>query len=394
MVILFATPYFSRKGQELQGGGFEVYLSRVSSALRELGHTPIIISFGEDNIHEVENGIEVIFVRRPQACLKVGSLGMKLLYERILQSFVLNKEIAKLVKQRHIDVIQFPSLSALALCYFGHTPAVMRMSSYSKIYNMGEDFNKKKIDIWGLCERLASYRCNAVFAPSNVIAAIFSHDIRRKVSVIESPFLNDLTSYDECIYSDKLRDKKYFLFFGRLVADKGILIIAKCLRRFLREYPEYYFVCCGDDCEINGEKAVDILKNAAGPYQEHFLHLPSLPHKMLYPVIKHADFVVCPSLIENLSNSCIEAMYFERIVIGTDGASYEQLISDGKSGLLCIPGDAQSLFAKMRQAAQMCTEQKLMMGKNAGKRIDRLKPELVVKRLLRYYKYIVDTVGK
>lgn len=114
---------------------------------------------------------------------------------------------------------------------------------------------------------------------------------------------------------------------------------------------------------------------------------------LLYPIVKHADFVICPSLIENLSNTCMEAMYFERVVIGTDGASYEQLIDDGESGLLCIPGDSTSLLNKMNEAAAMSEEQKLEMGKRAKERIDKLKPEIMIKKLVRLYQYIIDQQG-
>lgn len=86
----------------------------------------------------------------------------------------------------------------------------------------------------------------------------------------------------------------------------------------------------------------------------------------------------------------MEAMYFERVVIGTDGASYEQLIDDGKSGLLCIPGDSESLLRKMNQAAAMSEAQKVEIGQRAKKRIDRLAPEVMVKKLMRLYQYVID----
>ena len=78
---------------------------------------------------------------------------------------------------------------------------------------------------------------------------------------------------------------------------------------------------------------------------------------------KKLIFVILPSLVENLSNACIEAMYFERVVIGTDGVSYEQLIDDGISGLLCKPNDADSLLEKMNEAASMSETQKRKLGK-------------------------------
>ena len=127
-------------------------------------------------------------------------------------------------------------------------------------------------------------------------------------------------------------------------------------------------------------------------YKERILHFDVLPHKELYPIMQHADFVICPSIAENFSNACIEAMYFQRVVIGTDGTSYEQLIDNGKNGLLCTPGDAESLLETMNAAAVMSEYEKIQMGKNARKRVDRLQAEIVVNKLLRYYQYVIEHV--
>ena len=83
-------------------------------------------------------------------------------------------------------------------------------------------------------------------------------------------------------------------------------------------------------------------------------------------------------------------MYFQRVVIGTDGASFEQLITHGENGLLCKIGDARDLLEKMQMAVHMDNGQKELMGKKAQKRIDRLKPEYAVKRLLRLYGHITE----
>ena len=166
------------------------------------------------------------------------------------------------------------------------------------------------------------------------------------------------------------------------------------MQYFLQSNPEYYFVCCGIEKLINGKNPLNILRKAAGRYIERIIFIKELPHNLLYPIIRHADFVIFPSLIDNFPNACIEAMYFERVVIGTDGTSLEQLIDDGKSGLLCKPNDADSLLKKMNEAARMNDKQKIEMGKNARKRIDRLTPEFVVKKLLRYYQYIIDNTNK
>lgn len=96
--------------------------------------------------------------------------------------------------------------------------------------------------------------------------------------------------------------------------------------------------------------------------------------------------------MDNFPNACVEAMYFSRRVIGTDGASFEQLITDGKNGLLCKPGDSKSLLNKIDYAMSMSEDEKLRMEEMAKKRIELLKPEVAVKRLLSFYNKVIYTV--
>lgn len=390
MVILFATPFFRKRGETPKGGGLEAYLFRVAGALKEFGHTPIIVSLGTRELHYVENGIEIHFV--VDSHVRLGQGNLQLAYDRFKKSLIMNHKIKEMIKERHIDIIQFTSVYGLATCYNGKIPAVMRMSSYTKLAN--KDLNEGEKYIKSMYERLAAHRCNAVYAPSNVVANAFAKDIHRKVSVIEPPFWNDCVNCDSSMYEQKLSGKKYVLFMGNLGIHKGTLVIANILHNYLKAHPEYYFVYCGEDWLIHGKSAVRILREKARAYKDRLIYLRTLPHSLLYPVIQHADFVICPSLMENLSNACMEAMYFGRVVIGTDGASFEQLIDDGISGFLCRPGDEKSLLHKMNDAASMSDIQKKEMGKKARERIDQLAPKYMVRKLLRYYRYVIIHVEK
>ena len=238
-------------------------------------------------------------------------------------------------------------------------------------------------------ERIASKRCNAVFAPCENTAREFGRDIRRRVFVIESPFYNDVVKYDESVYRKNLSGKKYVLFFGRLYAEKGILVIADILYRFLQMHEDYYMVFCGETTSIHGTDARKLLKQSAKELSGQIKFFDPLPHESLYDLIRKAEFVILPSLMENLSNACIEAMYFGKTVIGTEGASFEQLITDGENGLLCKMNDAQSLLEKMVEAASMDYGQKEKMGILAQRRIDSLRPEVAVRRLIRFYQYVI-----
>lgn len=391
MTILFVTPYLRKRGETPRGGGLEAYLLRVAGALGKLGHTPIILALGASDVHYYEDGIEFYFIKS-YFSINFGDSVFGMMCQKIEQSMAINREVAGLLKQRQIDIIQFPQTFGTAICYFKQTPAVMRLSSYSKTYYVNR-YTRNQLRIESFLERLGAKRCNAVFAPSYVVADAFSKDIHRKVSVIESPFWNDVTEADNSIYQENLAGKKYVLFIGRMAIEKGFVELTEVIYPFFETSPDYFLVCCGDDDSINGRSTLCALKKAAGGFKDRVIHLKTIPHESLYPVIQHADFVICPSRMENLSNACMEAMYFGRVVIGTHGTSYEQLIKDGISGLLCKPENSKDLLDKMKKAAAMGKAEKSMMGENAQRRIKKLAPKYTVKELLRYYQYVIDHIN-
>ena len=59
-----------------------------------------------------------------------------------------------------------------------------------------------------------------------------------------------------------------------------------------------------------------------------------------------------------------------------------------------MPGNAKSLLGKMNEAAAMSVAEKFAMGIAARKRIDQLAPDIVVKKLLRFYQYIITNMRK
>ena len=388
MNILFITPSYPKRGQTATG--LPNYLYRMSLSLIQLGHKPVILAAGDENSHRIENGIEIWTVKTYSYTI-IQTQTLRYIFNALEMGYKLNKKIKEIVQKIQIDVIQFPSLYGIALFYNEKVPAVLRLSSYAKTaFATYQTYSPMTVKIMSLFEIMSAYRCNAIFAPSKKNAELFGKDCNRKVKVIETPFINDVQEYDNWYLDKYLNGKKYILFFGSLYIEKGILVIADILEVFLRDNLEYYFVFLGDIYDINGVSSANLILKKAGIYAERVIIGNALPHKQLYPVIMHAEFIVLPSLMENLSNACIEAMYFEKVVIGTNGASYEQLITHGVNGLLCEIGNSDDLLNKMQSVVSMSSEEKKQMGKKAKRRIDKLKPEYTVNKLISLYEYIIE----
>lgn len=384
--ILFTATKYVEKGKP--STGFPTYLHRVSMALLRLGHKPMIVECGKYDGYRIEDEVEIWTVKTDELG-KVFSANVTLTSLKI--SFLINRKIHQIIKERSVDIVQFTSLAGMAVFYYGKTPAVMRLSSYAKTYFSSLlTYNAKSLRFRSALERLAASRCDAVFAPCDITARDFGKDCRRNVQVIETPFVNDVEAMDYQYVDQYLKGKKYVLFFGTMYAEKGILVIAEILREFLKENKDFYFVFVGEICKIIGEDARRILWKAAGEFSDRIFIWKALWHDKLYPIIEHSDFVVLPSLMDNFPNACIEAMYFSKIVIGTEGASFEQLITSGHNGLLCKVGDSKDLLEKMRIVINLEETEKQLMEQKAHDTIRRLRPEYVVKKLLRFYEHVIS----
>lgn len=385
MRILFVATRYIEKGEPTTG--FPNYLYRVSLALIKMGHTPVIVACGAKDGHRVEEGIEIWTI---QSAIKFNKLFRGENFVHLKMGYMLNRKIREIVKQKPVDIIQFTSIGGMALFYYGRIPAVMRLSSYAKTYFSSlQTYDATTLYFKAALERLSARRCNAVFAPCRVTAEAFGKDCGRKVAVIETPFVNDVKQMDYQYVEKYLNGKKYVLFFGTLYPEKGILVIAEILREFLAQNEDYYFVFVGEVRKIGGVDARKIIRKAAGEFSDRVIIWSALLHQQLYPVIEKADFVVLPSLMDNLPNTCIEAMYFSRIVVGTDGASFEQLIKSGENGFLCRIGDSKDLLVKMQMVVELDDIEKKKMEKKAHDTTLRLRPEYAVRKLLNYYEYVL-----
>lgn len=387
MKILFAASEYIEPGKPMTG--FPAYLYRVTKSLEQLGHFPVIVTCGKKEFHKFDGRIEIWSVA--VAYQNTFSPCWNVIENSLRSSWAVNRKIKEITSKEQVDIIQFTSINSLALFYTGRVPAVLRLSSYAGTYFASySTFSPRTVKAMAFLERTASKRCNVIFAPCRKTAEAFEKVTGRRVFTIETPFLDDAGRYDKSFWEENLKQKKYVLFFGTLYAEKGILVIAEILEKFLIKNPEYYFVFAGDSQIVQGRDARKIICEAAGGYRERVVLTGALPHQKLYPIIQHADFVVLPSLMDNLPNTCIEAMYFGRIVLGTDGASFEQLIVNGRNGFLCKIGDSEDLLEKMQAITELGQKDKQKIEDSARKTIERLKPENIVKKLLRLYQCILE----
>jgi glycogen synthase len=374
-------------------GGLANYLLRLTLALKQYGHVPVVFVTSDRQEVITYRGIEVHRIKVSFEELPLGSIlsFVNKFYRTYLylnRSLKVNSYLRKIHNHNPFDIVQYTHLVGLGLLRHKKIPSIVRLSSYTQAcLKANEITGYTQQQIWEEC---AMRRMDGIFGPSQLVCSIIEEKLNRPVKIIESPFVFDVESNDDSVFERHLKGKEYLLFFGTISFLKGIDTIAKVLKPIFQNYPDLYFVFVGkDNGTPNGQPLVPRLFEMAGEYKDRVIYLGKLRHEELYPVISHSSVVVLPSRIENLSNACIEAMAHKRIVIGTRGTSFEQLIVDGENGFLCEVDDEENLFSTINKVMDLDFNERERIGLNALERIQSLHPNIVVNQLIDFYAEVI-----
>jgi glycosyltransferase involved in cell wall biosynthesis len=143
------------------------------------------------------------------------------------------------------------------------------------------------------------------------------------------------------------QERKGFLFVGRLSVEKGIATLAEAIAR---------------------SPGIDVAVAGTGP-EQHLLAgatlLGALGPDSVYEQMRRALALVLPSIwYENFPRTLVEAYACGLPVIASRIGALADLVHDGRTGLLFVPGDGRDLAAKLAWA-QANPERMRAMGANA-----------------------------
>ena len=395
MHIAFLTPEYITESNF--DGGLANYLYRVAQGMKERGHQIEIFTKSDKNeiiynqnilIHRVKTKRFLLF----KLLNRLTRRRLKKSIDILSLSYYLRRSLLRKHKKQPFDIIQASSYlsTGLMLTFNRPAPITTRISSYEplmrKYYHKRFTLDQRFIE-W--LELLTLRRSNNVYAPSKLLSRILRKNTNIKVDVLPPPFFLETNNFDESIYQKHLFRKKYFIFFGTIGLLKGGEVLARSLPNILSQYPEMYFVFVGKDSSYKEHSMLKYILQQAGIYKNQIIYLGTLQHSQLYPIIKHSIAVVLPSLIDNLPNTMLEAMALGKIVIGTKGNSFEEVIDDGVSGILVEPNNSLKLGQAMKRVWNMNNEKREKIGKTAQQQIDFLSPEITCENLEQYFQKLI-----
>lgn len=139
-------------------------------------------------------------------------------------------------------------------------------------------------------------------------------------------------------------DKIIVAFFGRLSPEKGGEIFIE-IARALRHNKDLFFLMTGEGPER--ERILSLVQRYG---IESSVYAPGFV-KDVRPLMDAADIVVVPSLLDGMPLVVLEAQAHGKVVVASSVGSIPSIISDGKTGYLCPPGDVPSFSSRISDLA-------------------------------------------
>ena len=96
-----------------------------------------------------------------------------------------------------------------------------------------------------------------------------------------------------------------------------------------------------------------------------------------------------PSLSDNLPNACLEALLLNGIVIGTRGASFDEIYQDGESGYLIDIDNSVQLVETIDKVVDMPEWEKEKMRNKAKEVLQKYTFNKAGGQLERYYRWVL-----
>ncbi len=399
MRIAFVTPEFPT--EETYSGGLANYLGRMTTALAQRGHD--VHLFTKSYVANEEFDFRGVTVHRviplwdtKMRVDRIDRLAPRSLYAPY-QDLKAAWSLWKRWKAEHhkapFDIVQVTNVLAVGWFFnrAREVPVVTRLSSFRPSWDraFGVEENRSVRARWWM-ERKAIEKTKHIYAPTHFVARLTEENYNvDKVDVIETPFYHEEPESDPTEYEKHCAGKPYVLFFGRQTQMKGVHLLAQALPEVMQKHSDMHAVFVGNSGKApDGGEMHDYIRSHLQDFSERCLILDSVRHDKLYPIVQNANVVALPSLIDNLPNTCLEAMALGRVVLATSGTCFEQLIVDGESGILVDNGSVDALAKGLDRGWQLSEHEKQIIGEKAMQRIAKLHPDSTVPELIRYFAHV------
>lgn len=355
-------------------GGLSRHVSGISVYLAELGLNVHVLTAGNGNLppYDYCNNVHVHRVKPLNYNDKhfftwIGGLNLAMIYKAC--------ELAEEIKFDLIHVhdwlvgaagIVLKETFGLPLLTTIHGTEYGRNNG---IYNEMQRFIHKK-------EQLLMDQSNLIIVCSHFmkqeLVSIF-HIHKNKIVVIPNGIEITKGIINQKDIFQNRDDKKIIFSIGRMVEEKGFKTIIKAASIVKYKSLKLFFIIAGKGPMLKRYRQ-EVMKKGLEEFVS-FIGYVSDEEKNAY--ILHSDIVVFPSLYEPFGIVALESMILGKPTIVSDTGGLKGMVEHMKTGLLMIPGNAESLLQQINfilQNPKNATEiglrgKKLVKGLYGWKRI-------------------------
>ncbi len=183
-----------------------------------------------------------------------------------------------------------------------------------------------------------------------------------------------------------LRNKKYFLYIGRINWKKGLEILVNAFALFLEKNNDWHLVIAGPDENNLREKLKQIAQQRKIDATIIFIDLVEGDEKLA--LLQSCRAFILPSHSENFGIAAIEALCAGVPLIISKNVGVAELVKKYKAGYIAEP-TVQNIFQKMKYLIEH--PDKIAVLKENGLRLvhENLTPHTIVEKMLQLYSCIL-----
>lgn len=157
------------------------------------------------------------------------------------------------------------------------------------------------------------------------------------------------------------------LCVGTVEARKAQVPLAQAFEMVADRHPDAHLAFVGGNEHLYSEVLEDYI--AVSAFRQRMRIVPVTPD--VQPWYALADVLVCPSDVESLPRSVLEAMAWETPVLATSVFGLPELIEHGRTGWLCEPRDISRLAEALDEVLGTPAQTRKEIGKRARALVER-----------------------
>ena len=368
--------------ESYRAGGMGWAFAKLAKGLSDRGHriTVVVRSEMKDEVrdeqghkvrrYKVDKMLSAVLRRRLDWRLPVAVRG----YDQAVSLYL---ALDDLDREESIDVILAAVSPDLSLGLASRRwPWVCRISSHWPLMSVSNFFPQTKEGFWRAAfEEYGLKQATKLLAPSRLHQSIYNDLGFDRVEHLLTPVSRfDLSSSLKGMVAQRLGEGvRYLVFYGSLQGKKGAHIFADALVSLLKKHAELHVVWIGRDLVAPGwgsmVEHVQRTLQDVGP-RNHLLGVVDQAEAFAW--MAQAEWVILPSIMDNLPNTLLEAMMLGRPVLVTRRSGTDDMIEDGVNGVIVEPNDVVSLAQGLERALSMDEADRGKIGRCARETVEQM----------------------